>query len=405
MYGVAPSLISTSSSTNKELVQGCPNNICTIGEIRDLSGVDSGAGLPGKIASQMAITAVNNMLSQGGSPVRFKLVIDDGASDPTTSLTALQNLASQGIQVCVCGDTSGEAANMLSYANSNHIVLLAISSAVSLAIPNDYLFRLIPDDAASGPAGAAVMYGQGVRAMIMIYRNDPFGSGLANSTVVAFKALGGTVVGDLSYSPVASGSYDFTAQLTQANSDYQNAVKQFGASHVAIATIGFSEVGTMLSQAQVLFPALLNTTWYGGNGIVGAESAITSPALDEQVKLISTSFAPENSSKFIAFSNALQKATGGSFPQYEAAVYDETWVAAMSILAVGNNGTAVQKILPTIADNTYGVIGWLHLDAAGDLAGGDQGIWEIANVNGQAQWVYLGVYVSATGQITYVRQP
>jgi branched-chain amino acid transport system substrate-binding protein len=373
-----------------------------------LSGVDSAAGLPGKVAEQMAISDINVYLQSAGSPVRFTSVIDDAASDPSTALQNFQTLVSQGIQVCICGDTSGEASNILSYATAHHVVDLAISSSPALSVPDrGYLFRFIPDDSHAGPAQAALMIHQGAEAVIIVYRNDPFGTGLANSTEVAFKAMGGTVVDQIGYSPVSSGSYDFTSQLSQLNTDYQNAVSQYGASAVAIDTIGFAEASVMLQQAQSLYPNLLTNPWYGSNGISGDSSVITgSGSLEAQAKLLSVAWTPENSTKYVSFVQRLESLTGGTFNIYASGIYDETWVAALSILACGaNDGTCVFNMIPKVAYNYYGVGGWWLLNSFGDAAGGDFGIWEIANVSGTVQWIQIGVYSSATGTLTFTRQP
>src|SRR5207245_11503985 len=109
--------------------------------------------------------------------------------------TDLADFGSSGIQVVVRPLNSGTAQFILSYANSHNIVMISPSStSPALAIANDFLFRSVPNDAAQGLADARMIKDRGANALIIVYRDDTYGGGVANATGSRFTALGGTVV-------------------------------------------------------------------------------------------------------------------------------------------------------------------------------------------------------------------
>src|SRR4029079_2882824 len=80
------------------------------------------------------------------------------------------------------------------YANANNIVLISQgSTASSLAIPNDALFRLAPNDRREGAGIAALRRADGIDTLVEIWRDDAGNAGLATSTKTSFLAGGGTV--------------------------------------------------------------------------------------------------------------------------------------------------------------------------------------------------------------------
>src|SRR5437867_7580921 len=114
----------------------------TIGELLDLSDGLATQGVRAKDGSAIAINDINSFLSSAGCDLRFSLTVDDYALNPSLALADLQSLAASGVQVVVGPLNSGTALFLLSFANSNHIVLISHSStSLALAIPNDYLFR------------------------------------------------------------------------------------------------------------------------------------------------------------------------------------------------------------------------------------------------------------------------
>src|SRR5690625_7434244 len=82
---------------------------------------------------------------------------------------------------------------MRAYANSNEILIVSPSStSPALAIPDDYLFRLVTPDTLQGAAMAQLLDEEGIEEVIIFNRGDSYGEGLANPLKEGFEARGGT---------------------------------------------------------------------------------------------------------------------------------------------------------------------------------------------------------------------
>jgi hypothetical protein len=57
--------------------------------------------------------------------------------------------------------------------------------------------------------------------------------------------------------------------------------------------------------------------------------------------------------------------------------------------------------MPTVLNNYFGASGLTKLNAAGDRASADYGLWEITVKDGKPTWVSIGIYVFATDSVTW----
>ena len=77
------------------------------------------------------------------------------------------------------GLTSREASGEKPFADQNKIILFSAWSTSSLlAIPNDWLYRIVGTDAKQIRAIGAILKEMGVKNVALIYRKDPYGEGL-----------------------------------------------------------------------------------------------------------------------------------------------------------------------------------------------------------------------------------
>ena len=419
VYVAAPSLgIGGPTTTGTQSI--CNGQTVTIGALNDLSGELSQQGKGDLAAEQVAIQDVNAYTKAAGCNVNFKLNAEDYKLDNPTALTQLQAMSAAGVQIVVGPLNSGTTQYLLSYANSNHIVLLSPSStSPPLAIPGDYLFRTAPNDAAQGQADARVMLDRGAQAVIIVNRDDTYGNGLANATksfLIKDGMSAANIKGPYKYD---TSTTDFSTLLGQINSDYQSLSSSVGAAHVAIIAVSFQELGTILQQANnnPSYKGLLSTTlpWFGVDG--EAQNSLLSNStvgpLVSQVRLPSTLFNVVNNSKTIDFLNGLKSSNpsalasivgGGLFYTLEG--YDDVWIAALSVLSAGaNSGTAIHAILPTVAANFYGLTGWEGLQPSGDRIPGSYQIWKVVANNGAYSWVLAGTWDYSTDSVTWTSPP
>ncbi|MDA4111029.1 MAG: penicillin-binding protein activator [Thaumarchaeota archaeon] len=382
----------------------------SIGVLDDLTDGLSGIGAKINFTTHQAINDINAYLQNTpyAGKVTFNVVVEDYALDNTKAQNAMNTFKSDGISVTVGPLNSGTAQALLSFANSNQIVMISPSStAHSLAIPNDYLFRTAPTDIVQGKADAAMMWQDGVKAVIQVYRQDTYGSGLANYTAAAFGVAGGTVADSIPYDATTT---NFVPILSTLNTDWNAAVTKYGADAVAIQLIAFDEGATLIQQASTNYPALLKTQqpWYGTDGEQG-ESVFTNSTIAsaiQAVRLPSTVFGFTNSSKTQTLCKQLFSATSRTCDPYAIGSYDDVWIAALSILACGqNSGSCVQSVISTVADNYYGVSGWTLLDASGDRAASDYLIYCITGPASSLAWTVCGSWSFSANSVTWTNKP
>jgi branched-chain amino acid transport system substrate-binding protein len=381
----------------------------TIGELLDLSGSLSDQGKKAQDSSSIAITDINSALSASNCNLRFATAIDDYAHDNTKALTQLQSLAASGVQVVVGPLNSAAAQYILSYANSNHIVLISPSStSPALAIANDYLFRTAPNDVAQGSADGRMLWDRGAKAVIIIEIHDAYGDGLANATATKFKSLGGTVIDTIPYDESAT---IFTSQVDTIYSDYT--AKNSTSGPIAIDAISFQEFGTIIQEMNSAHPSLISTKmpWFGTDGeaqnSIIANSTSSVGALAAKVRLPSTLYAAVNNTKTFAFQTAfLAKYPGVACDTYCLGTYDDLWLAAQSILQAGSNsGTAIQADISSVASNTFGLTGWMGLQPSGDRIPTSYQIWKVVSSASGGAWVLAGSWDQATDNISWTSPP
>jgi branched-chain amino acid transport system substrate-binding protein len=411
MYAAVPSMMapvkSSSSITSMTTVPSGLSGTITIGDLVALTGDLSAYGQRNKVAVDMAINDINIWLASTGSNVTFAVQHEDTATDPATCLQQLQSMAAEGIQVYVGPMTSAEVRYVLPYADANKLVLISQSStAEDLANrTNSYLFRLVPTDDAQSRAVARVVLASGFSDVIVVARHDPWGDGLSAAFEARYQQIGGTIIDTVRYTPVSNGTYDFSPQLAQIQSDYNTAVSKYGASKVAIVAVSFDELSALYQQA-TSYKSILSATWFGTDGTAESSTiASSSGTVAAEVHSFSTIYAPTRSDKNDAFTAAFLNRTGAEPDAYAYSAYDATWLAALSILtAENNNGAAVQRVFVDVANHYFGVAGWPDLNANGDRTISDYDIWNVEpnpSVSGTYEWVLAGTWVANSDTVTW----
>ena len=387
-----------------------PLGTITIGVLSDLSDGLSSEGLRVQAYAQQAAKDVNAWVANTSwaGKVTFKVNVVDYGGSTTTVVQDYNSLASSGVQVIVGPLSSGTTQAILSDADSGHVVLISPSStSPALAIPNDYLYRTAPDDFYQGQADATMMLQQGVKGLIIVYRDDTYGSGLYNYTSADFQSGGGSGV-TVDAVPYSSTATSFTNILPTLNTDYNNLVAKYGANAVAFDAISFEELGYLLTELQSGYPSLLKTAqpWYSTDGTQG-DTALTNStygALVQEIRLTSSVFGFTNSTKSQQICGDFASQPSLSCDSYALGGYDDVWIAALSILDCGaNSGVCVQKVLPSVASSYFGATGWTGLNAAGDRNGGDFQIWAVETPKAGAEnWYLAGDWSATTNTVSWL---
>ncbi len=165
----------------------------TLGLLTDKTDGLSSQGIRAADAAALAINDINSYVSSSGCNLKFAVSVYDYQLDSSKAQSDLSALAAAGVQVVVGPLNSGALSNLISYSDSNHIVLISPSSTsagLDLAISSSkYYFRTAPDDRWQGMADARMIQAEGATKLVLVQRHDTYGDALANATANNFKFL------------------------------------------------------------------------------------------------------------------------------------------------------------------------------------------------------------------------
>jgi branched-chain amino acid transport system substrate-binding protein len=383
----------STSPSNKEI---------TIGGLFSLTGNWATLGVASKAAMEIGIADVNDYLAAGKTGMHFTANIQDTKLDPAVALTAVTAMKGAGVEVVIGPQSSAEVAAIKTYVNANDVVVISQSStAGTLAIPNDNIFRLTPSDTLEAVALVGVMKADGQAIVIPFWRNDAGNVGLQVATRALFPGPGATVKAGVEYSATQT---DFSGPLAALKTQVQAAIaERGGTTGVAVAHAGFDEVVEIFKLAAA-DPVLSSVRWYGTDGTALNEPLRTNAVAAAFAKKVSF-WTPTPGVDAGASARWQPVATriaarGGQQPDaFALAVYDAVWITMQAYLATGGRGqtAALKTALVAAADGFYGASGWTKLNAAGDRKFGDFDFFSLTQNGASFAWVLSAQYNTQTG--------
>jgi branched-chain amino acid transport system substrate-binding protein len=233
---------------------GAATDEIVIGEYGSLTGSAATFGISTKNGIDMAIEEVNAAGGVLGRQVR--VIVEDDQGRPEEALTVVTKLITSDRVVAVLGEVaSSRTMAAAPVAQQNSIPMITPSSTNPQVTQfGDYIFRVCFIDPFQGYAMAKFASGSlGLTrvAILRDIRND-YSVGLADVFIEEFGKMGGTIVGDESYS---EGDTDFNAQLTALKSTNPQAIFVPGY---------YTEVGLIARQARsqgITVPLLGGDGW------------------------------------------------------------------------------------------------------------------------------------------------
>jgi branched-chain amino acid transport system substrate-binding protein len=376
----------------------------TIGGLFSLTGNWATLGVTSKAAMELGIEDVNQFLAAGESGFRFNANIQDTKLDPAVALTSVTAMKASGIEVVIGPQSSAEVAAIRTYVNDNGVLVISQSStAGSLAIANDNVFRLTPSDTLEAVALVGLMKADAVKTIIPFWRNDAGNIGLQVATRALFGATG-TVKAGLQYEATAT---DFTAALASLKTQVQAAIaERGGVAEVAVAHAGFDEVVEIFKAASA-DPVLSSVRWYGTDGTALNEPLRTNAVAAAFAKKVNfwtpTPGVDEGArARWEPVATRIAARAGAQPDAFALAVYDAVWLAAQAYLATGGKGHVLplKSALVAAADGFYGASGWTKLNAAGDRKFGDFDFFALSQNGSSFTWGLAGQYNTLTGILT-----
>ena len=372
-----------------------------VGVLASLTGSGSSLGQDTVAALEIAADQLDAEAKANHGGYRFHLLVRDTEQDPVKALAAVKDLDQRGVHIIIGPQTSSEVAMIKPYADAHDILIISQgSTASSLSIAGDNIFRFCPNDVREAEAVVALMQHDRIQWIVPLWRNDAGNNGLHDSVKAAFENVGGMVSSGFQYQPTAT---DFSAATTTVASQIQSLVTA-GAdpNRVAIYSAAFDEIVGVFHSAAAN-ATLSSTHWYGSDG-VALSAALTGDA--SAAAFAATAYYPNPTfgldpalqNLWQPIANEIEARTGIAPDAFALSAYDALFVVERALQSAGNlKDFAAFKAAFVEAANAYsGITGSTALDPAGDRLSGDFDFWAVRQVSGSFNWVRIGAYRNGT---------
>lgn len=328
-----------------------------LGVIAGMSGPGTSYGIGIRQGAEMAVKEIN---AAGGIKGRkIALVVVDDASNPAQSVTAMQRLASEGVDLIVGGWGSSQVlANMevAERAGIPYIVVGATNPKITTD-KNKWTYRVIFTDSVQAEqiADAAVKR-LGMKRIAVIHDANDYGVGNRDIFVASLKKLGVDPVVVVSYQ---SADKDFTAQLSRIREANPDGLAVFGTIPAAPA---------IMNQARDLG---IKARFIGTGGLANENLMTLAPKASEGT-VLTTYFHEDVDPEAKAWADRYVKEfSGGAQPARPVlAAWEYRAIKFIAAPCLGQVGTDKEKLRQCFSNwkgKLFSVPGEAHFDKTGQL--------------------------------------
>ena len=383
--------------TPGESAQAGPQNY-VVGVVQPFTGSLGAFGTDFGKGIELAVEEMNAQLAAAGRPIKFTIASADTEGTGEGAAKALQTVVqSSGAQVVVGPLTTGEVLGAKQFADENRVVIVApASSAPAGAIPDDYIFRVMyPPDTFAAQAFIQIALARGYQQIAALQVDDPFGNGLMEIFSKGFQSGGGGEVAVVKYAPDPA---DLSGEVTKLSAEV---ARLKAAGNTAVLCICFLGDAQKALQVASVDQTLGTVDWLGAENLVNPE-ILSDPAHAKflaQTKFTVVTTTQRLTPNTQPFTDAFKAKFGtdpGPFTNY---AYDAANIAMLTILAAGNNGESIQKMLPFIADHYIGTAVQTYLDPNGDQAIAYYSIQQLNEAG--TEFREIGAYDGSNNTVTF----
>lgn len=371
-----------------------PRTISVVG-LLSLTGNWSSLGITSKAALEIATDDINKYLA--GKNIRYglKFTAYDTKLDAELTKSYFAKARYEGAKFIIGPQSSAELAALKPLSDDAELIVISQSStAGSLAIPNDAIYRFCPPDKIEGAATAATIYTKGFRGLVTVSRDDAGNKGLQASTGAAFMAKGGQTA---AIAPYATTTANYAALIAAIKTQVNTLIGVYGVDKVGIYLASFDE-GTEIFKLAATDPVLSNIKWFGGDGVV-LSAAFLSDAAVADFAIKTGFFAPSfglpvaTEAQWKPVAARIKAKTGIEPDAFALAAYDAAWTIAYTLEATGGSTIDLTHVKGKFVDqaNTRpGITGVTALDVNGDRAAGSFDYFGIVKEGSGYVWKLVG---------------
>jgi ABC-type branched-subunit amino acid transport system substrate-binding protein len=313
----------------------------TIGALLPLSGDLAVYGQTVQKGVNLAVKQIN----QAGGPLgmKLKVVFRDSQTDPTALRDGAEKLVNVDKVPAIVGPMiRSDVATPVTA--PNHVVIISPSNTptwVTTLDDDDYTFRTTASDAIQGKVLGQLAREVGYETAAILYINDPYGGGLAESTKEWFEKSGGKVLGMAAYDP---GEVAYKMQLNELSKGDPD----------VLVLIGYPESGVIIIR-QALSAGLFDQFLFPDG--MQSEQIITDVGGDHLEGMFGTGPGAAETASYENYLQAYQ-AEYGEKPAtaYTENAYDGVVVIALAMAAAGKDalradpGKAIRDNLRNVAN-------------------------------------------------------
>ncbi|RCH56036.1 hypothetical protein DJ568_04620 [Mucilaginibacter hurinus] len=362
-----------------------------------LTGTWSSLGLASKAALEVAQQDINTYLDGKNAGFRIQPLVADSKLDTTVAKRLFMEAVNGRYSFLIGPQSSAELAAIKPLVDKAQVVVISQSStAGSLAIAGDAIFRFCPSDKVEGAAMAKTINEDGIKGVVTVARDDAGNKGLQSSTGAEFTKLGGEVEALAPYG--TAENIDFAPVVANIKAKVLALTATHGEGHVAVYLASFDEIKNLF-KAAAAEPVLKNVKWYGSDGVVQS-AALTSDAVAADFAIATEYFAPAYGlspayeSRWKPIAERIKKITGNEPDAFALVVYDALWTIARTVEASKTTPVEtfaqLKTLFTTTANKNEGITGPDVLNEAGDRADGTFDYWSIVKEGSTYKWVLTG---------------
>jgi len=367
----------------------------TVSGLFSLTGNWSTLGVNSKAALQFAADDINAYLQSKNANFRMAVTIYDTKLDAGAAKADFLTAAGGGSHFIIGPQSSAELAAIIPSADAAQTIVISQgSTAGSLAIAGDPVFRFCPPDKVEGEAIANTIFQNHIQGLITVARNDAGNTGLQSAVGTSFISKGG-VINDIS--PYSDTTTDFTSLIASIKAKVTTLSATYGIEHTGIYLASFDE-GAMLFAQAASDSQLSQVKWYGGDGIVLSSVLLTNTTASKfaaRTGFFAPSFGlPEAlQSKWQPVADRIKASTGIDADAFALSAYDAMWVIAYTLESTKGSTSDFTQLKTTFEQqsNSYtGITGPTALDSFGDRGSGSFDYFGIIKVDTGYKWTLVG---------------
>jgi branched-chain amino acid transport system substrate-binding protein len=370
-----------------------------VGALLSLTGDGATLGTTSKAALEIAARRWNS--SRQGKQVKVVLDVENTNLEAEAAQAALTRLADKGVRIVIGPQSSSEVAAISETAAARGVMVVSQgSTASSLGLPDDNVFRFVPTDRVEGRASVDLMLKNGATTIVPMWRNDRGNNGLEDSVRAAATASGATVTDGVRYEPDTT---DFSAALADLSTQVQAAVGSAGPDKVTVYLAGFEEVADVFTAARTV-TGLDGVRWYGGDGSAQSKALLASGpatfATSVKVKGYPSPRVAVPAAEAKRDANLVSEITKRAKNEADAftlAAYDAFNVAARTLFdtPVDADAATLRAAFAKTAEGAKGTTGTIHLDPAGDRVSTPYAFWSVCERGKSPRWTQTGTWTPA----------